>query len=299
MTVTFDVSGVDDVTGIDLHLHDDQTLAAYLVTDESPVLVEPGHAVGGDRLRTGLDRAGVDPAAIDATICSHVHLDHAGGAAGLATAAPDLRVLIHEATADHLIDPDRLVASSRNIMGEAFAEVGAPDPLDMDRLDPVGDEGTTIKTGNRTLELVHSPGHAPDHLAVWDETTGTLFAGESFGNYWPKADQWLPPATLPQFDPDIVRETLSTLRALNPNRICLSHFGVRSEPEHAFDAAETVLDRFEAEIPRIYREQDEDLEMTEEIVEAELLDLDDYAAPLIAMQRRVQTRGFLQGVGLL
>ena len=299
MTVTFDVPSADGVTGIDLNLHDNRALAAYLVADEKPILVEPGHAVGGDRLLAGLDRMGIEPATVDATICSHVHLDHAGGAAGLAAVAPDLRVLIHEATANHLVDPDRLVAASRDVMGEAFAEVGAPDALDEARLSRVDNEGTTVETGDRTLELVHSPGHAPDHLAVWDEATGTLFAGESFGNYWPKADQWLPPATLPQFDPDVVRETLSTLRALDPDRICLAHFGVRTDPEHAFDSAEAALDRFETEVPRIYRSHGEDVETTEEIVEAELLNLDDYAAHLVAMQRRVQTRGFLRNAGLL
>jgi glyoxylase-like metal-dependent hydrolase (beta-lactamase superfamily II) len=297
MGSTFDVAGADGVTGIDLHLHDDATLSSFLVApdDGAPVLVEPGHPNGYDRLREGLSEMGVSPADLAATVCSHVHLDHAGAAAQLAADAPDLDVYIHEMTAQHLVDPSSLVASSRDVMGEAFDDVGEPDALPEDRLAGVDDDGTALELGDdRRLELVPAPGHAPDALAAWDERTGTLFATETFGNYWPKADRWLPPATLPRFDVDAVRATLDRLRAFDPERVCLSHFGVAEAPEAAFDAAEATLDEFEARIPELYEDHDEDLGRTERAVEDELLGLDAYDDALAGMQRRVQTRGFLK-----
>ena len=40
------------------------------------------------------------------------------------------------------------------------------------------EDGDRIPAGDGTLLAVHTPGHAPDHLCFFDETTGTLFSAD-------------------------------------------------------------------------------------------------------------------------
>jgi len=287
------------VTGIDCEMFGEGVLAAYLLDDPEPTLVETGCAAGIDTLRAGIRAAGVDPTDLANAVVSHVHLDHSGGAAALAAEAPDLSVYIHEATADHLVDPGALVASSERAMGEHFPAVGAPDPLPAENLVPVGDDGATVETGARSLELLHTPGHAPDHLAAWDPESGTAFVNEAIGSYYGRAGQHLPPATLPRFDPAAVRDSVATLRALDADRVALSHFGVRTDVGAAFEDTEAALELFLERVPELFEACDRDLSATEAAVREELLDLQGYAEGIQAFETRFQTRGALEHHGLL
>jgi glyoxylase-like metal-dependent hydrolase (beta-lactamase superfamily II) len=40
--------------------------------------------------------------------------------------------------------------------------------------------GQHVEPVDESLELVHAPGHSPDHHVVWDASTDTLFAGDLF-----------------------------------------------------------------------------------------------------------------------
>ena len=39
-------------------------------------------------------------------------------------------------------------------------------------------DGDRIDAGDTELEVIHTPGHAPDHVAVWDAASRTLFTGD-------------------------------------------------------------------------------------------------------------------------
>jgi hypothetical protein len=78
--------------------------------------------------------------------------------------------------------------------------------------------------------------------------TGVLAAHvvEAVGSYYPRAGRWLPRATLPRFDPEAVRDSADRLRSFDADRLAMSHFGVRSDPEGAIDRALDALATFEA-----------------------------------------------------
>jgi glyoxylase-like metal-dependent hydrolase (beta-lactamase superfamily II) len=291
----FDVT--EDVYGIDLELFDTGVLGAYVVDAAQPVLVETGHPLGVDRLRAGLSAAGVDPADLAHAVVSHVHIDHSGGVAPLVAENPDLSVYLHESTVEHLLDPTGLTESSRDAMGEHFAAMGVPDPVPAANVVGIADSHT-IDAGDRTVELVSTPGHSPDHVSAWDPTSGTLFANEAVGSYYARSDRWLPPATLPNFDVAAVRDSADRLRAFDADRLALSHFGVRPDPDAALDDAVDALATFDRRIPDLY-EQRGDLAATERAVRDELVSLPEYADGVGAFEARFQTRGFLHYHGLL
>ena len=55
-----------------------------------------------------------------ALLLTHIHFDPAGASGVLVERWPDLRVYVHEKGARHMADPERLVASARQIWGEEF-----------------------------------------------------------------------------------------------------------------------------------------------------------------------------------
>lgn len=204
---------------------------------------------------------------------------------------------IHEATADHLVDPAGLTASSKDAMGEHFAEMGEPDPVPDGNVERVGGE-YALDAGDRRLDLVSTPGHSPDHISVWDPASRTLFANEAVGSYYPRADRWLPPATLPRFDPGAVRESADRLRRYDADRFAMSHFGVRPDPSAALVNALDALATVEERVPELYDEHG-DLAATERAVREELIALSGYADAIESFEARFQTRGFLHSRGLL
>ena len=39
-------------------------------------------------------------------------------------------------------------------------------------------DGDVIDLGNRQLEVIHTPGHSPGGIALWESATATLFSGD-------------------------------------------------------------------------------------------------------------------------
>lgn len=298
MAQTFEVA--EGVYGIDIELWDTEVLAAYLFDGEEATLIETGTAAGLNTLVEGLIDLGVHPSDLTNAVISHIHIDHSGGAAGLVDRNPDLNVYIHESSAAHLVDPNRLAESSKRVMGEHFWSMGAPHSLPESNLVRVPDAGITIDTSTRSLEVVHVPGHSPDHLAVLDGESNILFANESIGSYFPKSDFWLPPATLPNFDIDAVEASIETLRSLAPEKVVFSHFGSwDGTPEVAFDTAETRLEAFDERILELY-ERYGDVDETIDAVREDLLQFDpNYDPSVESFYAPLVTHGYLRHHGLL
>ena len=276
---TFEVT--DGVCGIDVGLFDEGVTSVYLFDDEKPALVDAGPAASADVITEGMAECGVDPVDLEHLVLSHVHVDHSGAASTLVEAAPDLDVYIHETTAPHLVDPGALVESSRRAMGESFDLMGEQSPVPESNVVAVGDEGTTVDLGEGSLELIHAPGHSPDHFAVWNPERRLLFAAECLGVYLERADAWFPPATLPNFDPDLLLDAVEELRELDPDRIALPHFGVwPDDPDRAFETAQTELRRFDERVLELH-EASGSREATKRAVAGKLLDVSPPYDPLV------------------
>jgi glyoxylase-like metal-dependent hydrolase (beta-lactamase superfamily II) len=179
------------------------------------VVAEPGHVccwlvAGTERtvlIDTGLGllpiRPAVEPVAASAlfTITSHSHFDHVGGNFEF-----DERLAYESA-------PPLLAAGTPRSTLEAYWDIGAglraewkallerdrrefflvgpdelgrpwpPSGVDLDAWviappEPTGllRDGDVVDLGGRTLHVLHTPGHAPDHICLLDEVHGILFA---------------------------------------------------------------------------------------------------------------------------
>lgn len=197
-------------------------------------------------------------------VSSHHHIDHRGGNADLATGAvtvidfaahpvafdPTSGCTHDDGDATFLAgyaDAMRAVADRHNTYRRLdtehfFALARVPQMRPIPDLSPwrvpavtptrALADGEQLDLGQRTLTVLHTAGHSPDHLCLFDEASGTLFSGDTIL----AAAHWLhgPGADLEQF-----RRSAERLAQLPVNRILPAHNLITQLPARA--AAEVAL----------------------------------------------------------
>jgi len=184
----------------------------YILEDERGVaLVDPG-LPGPDAWKTLTERlgmAGVALSDVHTVVVTHSHPDHYGGATFLrAEANTDL--LTHRNfrnwfnptepdldDADDLLDPEPAPMPDidydelRAVMASGRTPWGGPwmrgpmhrDPEEMRHFAPPRptmsvDEADIVRLGRRDWVALHTPGHTPDHLCLFDPAGGVVLSGD-------------------------------------------------------------------------------------------------------------------------
>jgi glyoxylase-like metal-dependent hydrolase (beta-lactamase superfamily II) len=214
-----------------------QAIGVYVVdTDDGPALFDCGPASTLPALEAGLAEHGLRIEDLRHLLLSHIHLDHAGAAGTLVRRHPGLTVWVSEVGAPHLIDPSRLERSARRLYGESF------DPL-WGELAPVPEENVRIATGDVLgWETFPTIGHASHHISYFQN--GTLLAGDAAGVRMPGASYVLPVSPPPDVDVEGWHASVAAIRARNPERLALIHFGVHDDVDAHLDRLELELDRW-------------------------------------------------------
>ncbi|MGQ0743541.1 MAG: MBL fold metallo-hydrolase [Acidimicrobiales bacterium] len=219
---------VPGVWQIDTHLSGwSEVTAAYLLTGESPLLVETGSATSSEVLLSALSGLGVGPGDLAAAVVTHIHLDHAGGIGEVAVAFPDVRVLVHPAGVRHLVDPSRLVASALRVFGDRLDGLyGRMTSVPADRVAALADGDRIQISPGRGVICLHTPGHARHHLSLFDTGSGLMFTGDSVGLRLPGMDAIHPALPPPDFDLVQTLDSIHRMAEHRPERLALAHFGV-------------------------------------------------------------------------
>ncbi len=165
-------------------------------------------------------------------IPTHVHLDHAAGAGELMQLCPNAKLIIHPKGAQHMIDPAKLIAGTVAVYGQQkFDELyGQIKPIDPRRIIEAHDN-FILDFNGRKLKFLDTPGHARHHFCIWDETSKSMFTGDTFGISYREFDTsddiFIFPTTTPvQFEPDKLIKSIEQIMSYKPENICLTHFGV-------------------------------------------------------------------------
>ncbi|MCA9930722.1 MAG: MBL fold metallo-hydrolase [Anaerolineales bacterium] len=98
-------------------------------------------------------------------LLTHAHFDHVGGLAELKA----------EVNAPIYIHPDAISMLQQATMSAAFFQLTIPAPPAPDKMLA---EGDVIRVGNVTLEVLHTPGHAPGHVSFYLPDHRVIFDGD-------------------------------------------------------------------------------------------------------------------------
>lgn len=225
-----------------------QVAAAYLLRDgDQAAFVETNTTHAVPRLLQALEAAGMEPEQVQYVIVTHIHLDHAGGAGALMEACPDATLLAHPRAAPHAIDPTKLVASARDVYGEAFDTLyGEILPTPEARVRTCED-GETVPFGSGALTFLHTRGHANHHFCILDGAGG-IFTGDSFGIVYPTLQRdglFAFPSTTPtDFDPAAAHASVDRIAESGAQVAYLTHFGGQTALGEIADQLHRQLDHY-------------------------------------------------------
>jgi glyoxylase-like metal-dependent hydrolase (beta-lactamase superfamily II) len=227
-----DAAFVNGVLTIDTQYVRPRMDASHLVVDQGhAAFIDTGTHFSVPHLLTALAAAGLEPEAVEYILLTHIHLDHAGGAGRLAQLLPHARVMLHPRGAAHMIDPSILVAATKAVYGEPrfIREYGDIVGIPAERVQAVED-GARLRLGGRTLEFLHTPGHALHHLCIVDRESGEAFTGDTFGVSYREFDtaagEFIFPTTTPsQFDPEQLHASIDRVLGTGAQAAYLTHYG--------------------------------------------------------------------------
>jgi glyoxylase-like metal-dependent hydrolase (beta-lactamase superfamily II) len=120
-----------------------------LVSDASAVLIDAG--VGRDAHLASVARAlAATRSSLASVVVTHDHADHIAGVPAVHAAYPAATFAkrLHERATD---------------WGVEWRDLR---------------DGEVLRVGGEAVTILHTPGHAPDHLALWHEAGRALFAGD-------------------------------------------------------------------------------------------------------------------------
>jgi glyoxylase-like metal-dependent hydrolase (beta-lactamase superfamily II) len=161
---------------------------------------------------------GARPVLIDAGVGTPSHLDDIDTAAG----DRQLHLVVTHAHTDHIAGAPAIVERRPSILLSKM-----PWPIrDRDLAwTPLAD-GDAIETGEGTLQVVHTPGHAPDHICLWHEPSRTIFVGDMLV----KGSTVVIPASHGG-SVAVYLKSLATLLSLEPRQALPAHGPVIDDPQ--------------------------------------------------------------------
>ncbi len=156
-------------------------------------------------------------------VATHVHWDHLGGHKYF----PNFYA--HEAELNWLHGEFPL--SMEQIKEMVIDRCDLPEGFDVNNYEffqgtptKLLQDNDVIDIGNRSVQILHTPGHSPGHMCFWEKDTGFLFTGDLVYK-----DTLF--AYFPSTDPEAYLNSLERLSMLPVNSVFPGHHSLNIQPE--------------------------------------------------------------------
>ena len=207
------------------------TLGTYLVKGEESVIIDPGPTTQTAGVIEALHGLAVEN--LRAVFLTHIHLDHAGGSWRLLEEFPESYLYCHPRGAPHMVDPSRLKEGARQLFGDGINEYGKITGIDRERVFESKDKDCIDLDGVQ-LDVYWTPGHSSHSQCYFEPDSRTAIVGDVVGhNLW--QDIPIIPTSPPPHNPDKAIQSIDLIRSLNPETLCIAHFGAYKNPDEHLD----------------------------------------------------------------
>lgn len=234
----FTIEKIDDETyAISEYGHWEKVHSYLLIGASSALLIDTGLGIGN--IKNEVDKLTKLPVKV---VTTHVHWDHIGGHALFRD------IYVHENDAEWLRHgiPTPIAAIRKSIISEPFSK-DAPLGFDINNYviykgEPSGvlKDNDIIDIGGRKVRVLHTPGHSPGHICLFEEEKGYLYTGDLVykGTLF---------AFYPSTDPVLFKESIDKISSLRGiKKILPGHNDLNIEPElvgRIKNAFSTIQDR--------------------------------------------------------
>ena len=176
MNQWFTIEKIDEVTyAISEYGHWEKVHSYLLIGKAAALLIDTG--LGIDNIKREVDKLTDLPIIV---VTTHVHWDHIGGHALFNN------ILVHKNDAEWLEKGNGvpLVVVKKNVMSEPFSK-NTPMDFNIDNYKTytgkptrILEDNDIIDIGSRKIRVLHTPGHSPGHICLFEEDSGYLYTGD-------------------------------------------------------------------------------------------------------------------------
>ena len=135
------------------------------------ICIDPGD--DSEDIVNAIDRHGFE---LQAIACTHAHMDHIGGVAGLKKRKPQARIIIHpddEPIYERLPQQPAWIGIPPSDWTEYGFDYEQPPKADQHWYD-----GQVYEVGQLRFRVIHCPGHTPGHVVLFDAEARKVFVGD-------------------------------------------------------------------------------------------------------------------------
>jgi len=148
-------------------------------SDEGLLVIDTGLGFSTALVFKMMMSSGLDPRTVRYIVNTHCHIDHIGGNQDFINLAEDVKVLVHELDAEYMIKGDVNAIEPTGLLKYNIK----PFKVDIKLKD-----GDKIEFGDYEFRVIHTPGHSPGCICLYDEEYKVLISGdtvflEGFGRY--------------------------------------------------------------------------------------------------------------------
>ena len=219
-------------------------MSCYYIDSSNPMLVEVGPSNSFPYLISSLESLGISE--VKRSAMTHLHLDHIGGIGHLVEKYKEHFVYIHELGIRHLPNPEKLWKAVSDVYTEEWLSTnwGEIKPTPIKNIRSLQDKDLIDLGNGRKLEAIYGPGHAKHHYTFYDEYSKTLFMGDTLGLIYPHGDFVQPNLPPPDFNKELLFNTLDDLKKLDLKYLALAHFGMHGNPYKLIENAKENIEEW-------------------------------------------------------